>query len=519
MNFAPVSEAQLDPIPQGFAAIDSSALDAQSPEASGQEYTPLETVGLRGTNVFGAGPVIGAVVNSLTRGGTYKEWLDKFKVAKQEASEQNPTAAKVGSGASIVAETILGGAFGKAVAGGSKLAGLSGRVLPWAEANPVMSHVLSGIGGGAAYGAASGAGEALTEEKDIGSEALKGAAGGALVGGALGGIFGGLSKVARGAVEREEGAIVKGALKGGEAKAVRDDVVSLLRKDPEIRSVIAKGVEEATPVLRGRMEAVLERKGMLLDALDGGKGISLGGTMKAIDKEINELAKTPLQEGSQKALEGLKESILKAWAPTEIREALLSKEAKESQALTNALMKKLDNFHVPSKKFSDLERSVEEAFEGQQKIAVQKAVGNALTKQIESASGKGATEKAAAEELSKLNRDYAALSAISESLGKASGVEPVHGMHKLMSIFTHHGPVGAAVALASGHPIPAAVLAAPALAKKGDKVLAYLQREAAVGNQKAIKILQAAEAAKSVGTAGSGAVGSAQSGMLSGEQQ
>jgi hypothetical protein len=504
MKFVPVTEQQLDPVPQGFARINEAELDADP-----EEIGAGETFAQNATNVFGAGPVLVAALQHIVNGRPYQEVKNAYRARMEAGAEQNPKAALAGKVGSIVPETILGGAAGKAISGASKFAGITSKVAPWAANNPVMAHVLEGIAGGGAYGAASGAGEAASEDRDIAEGALKGGAGGAVVGGGLGAIFGGLSKFARGAAEREETQIVKGALKGDEARAVRGDVVSLLRGDPELRSIIARDAAESVPKLRQRLEEIASKRAVIMDTIDDGAGISLGRFAKSIDTEIAELSKTPLQEGAQKALEGLKTSILKAWAPPELREALASDLAKESTVFSENMLKRLDKVNVPSKRFLELERSAEDAFNGQQKIAVQKAIGGAIANHVESS-----TDKIAKESLDKLSRDYSALSAITESVGSRTA-EPVEGMHKLLSIFTHHGPVGAAVALASGHPIPAAVLAAPALAKKGNQVLAYLEREAAAGNQKAIKVLKAAEAAKTVGTAGAGAVGSAQAGTLS----
>jgi hypothetical protein len=505
MDFAPIDESKLDPIPQGFAAIDESKLDA-----SPQEYSPLEAFGFHATNVFGGGAAIGGLVNSLIRGGNYADWRDAFRKAQQESKEQNPKAALAGSAASIVPETILGGAAGKAVSGLAKGTQIAEGLSSFATQNPVLGHVLEGIGAGGAYGAASGAGEAISEGKDTGdvlTSAAKSGLGGAAVGGIFGAGVGAISKASSGAVAREESQIVKGALKGTEAKEVREEVVSMLRKDPELKSIIAKPSEESIPLLRERLSGIEAERNSLLDTIDGGKGISIGRFAKSIDAEIERLGKTPLTEKSIDALNGLKESVLKSWAPADIRDALSSKEAQQSTTLRDNLLKKLDSAFVPSKRFVELERSAEDAFTGGQKAAVQKAIGDSVIDHLSKA------DKGISAQIEKLNKNYSSLSAIIDFVGNRS--ESVEGMGKLLSIFTHHGPAGAAIALATGHPIPAAILAAPALAKKGNQVLAYLQREAAAGNARAINVLKAAEAAQTVGTAISGAAGSAKAQTLS----
>src|SRR5688572_12467128 len=86
-------------------------------DAGDPQFTPTETFGLQATNLFGGGDAIGAVVNSIVRGGKYDEWRKRFATARQLAAAQNPIASTAGRVTSFASELAVGGAVGKAVQG------------------------------------------------------------------------------------------------------------------------------------------------------------------------------------------------------------------------------------------------------------------------------------------------------------------------------------------------------------------------------------------------------------------
>lgn len=509
--FAEITPDQLDPEPAGFKSIDPSSLD---PEPT--QYTPGESFVLNASNLFGAGPAIQGFLHSRIEGGDYEKWRQAYQQATEQATAQNPKAALAGKGTALVTETGIGGGVGKAIGAAGKAAGIAERVAPFVKANPLISSVLESGLAGAGYGAASGAGEAASKGEDVTAGALRGAGGGAVIGGALGAVTGGIAKAARGAVERADNALVPGvtdALTGAE----RGEVVSALRKEPELQRLANKPTAEAVAGLEQRAAKTLEKADELIAHIDSkAGGIPIGKFASVIDSEIAQLGKTPLREQYVKALQLAKESALKSWVPEELSQLLSSEAAKESRTgLMENLLKRRDASAVPLSKLEELARDVPKNLPGTPEVKAY--VGDVLRSvrdaHLENVAAKIPEIKGAAEALRDLDKDFKIISTITEAIKERPTGEH-GGLASLISLFTHHGPLGAAAALASGHPIPAAILAAPAVAKKGTQILAWLEREAANGNQKAIRILKAADAAKSVGLAGAGAVGNARSGML-----
>jgi len=509
MPFVEVADPKFDPEPQGFAAVDNPQFDAE-PEQIGAGETFAQNL----TNVFGGGPALVAAVNYVTRGIPYEQTREAYKQRMSQAAEQNPRAALAGKVASIVPETILGGAVGKAVGAGAKVAGLAERAAPFVKANPLITSILEGGLGGAGYGAASGAGEALSEGGDVGSGALKGAAGGAAVGGAFGVLTGGIAKAAKGAVERADSALVPGVTDAIAGKE-RSEVVSALRKDSELRKIASKptaealqGLEERASGLKGRADELIAQ----IDAKTG--GLPIGKFAAAIDKEVETLGRTPLREQYAKALETVKDSALKAWVPEDLSALIGSPAAKESKTgLMENLLKRRDAAPIPVAKLEELTRDVTANLKAPEEVKshVENILRSVRDAHLLDSVTKNPEIKSAADQLRDLDRDFNIISTITGTL--KSRPEGAGGLEKLISMLTH-GPLGAAVELASGHPVKAAFTAAKPLAKKGTELLAWLQREAANGNQKAIRAIKAAEAARTVGTAASGVVGSAQSGTL-----
>lgn len=486
MNFIPVTDDKLDPpghqTGSGFREITEADL-------SPQQFTPVETFGMQATNVFGAGDIVGAAVNSVLRGKgwqDYQKWKDSFKQSREVAVAENPRAAMAGSVAAIVPEMALGGAVGKAVQAGSKAVGLASKIAPWAEANPIISKVLSGGMSGAGYGAASGAGEAASTGEDMLSGAVSGAGAGAFVGGAVGGVFGTFSKIFRGAGDRADDAVIKSI--GRVDDTVRKDVLSIVRADKPLQKLIAKDAMAAGEAAAHRVDEVVAKFEPEFQRLEG-KGVDALDISKAFADEISALSKTPLKERAVKELESVSDSVLKTLAH--------GKDATKAEGRTVS--------------FKDIAGVIDELATGGGKRA-ERSADIFRTLRDKAFSSLDGEAKEAANAIKRLEGEKKALTAISDALkGKP---ESDGGIHKIISLFTHHGPVGAGLALAAGHPIPAAVLAAPASKRAADSALAMLQREAAAGNPKAIALLKSAGIIRKVGTAGAASVGATQNGTI-----
>jgi hypothetical protein len=501
MKLEAITEDQLDPVASGgLIPITEADLDPQA------QFTPTETFGLQSTDLFGAGDAIGAVVNSILRGGKYDEWRKKFAAARKLAAEQNPIASTAGKVTSFASELAVGGAAGKVVQGLGKASGVAAKLAPWAEANPIIAKTLSGAASGAGFGAASGAGQALSADGDVLAGAAGGAVPGAVAGGVIGSAAGVISKLFRGAGERADKALMRTV---GEVDDVaRKDVLETLRADKSLQKAVAKGAEETTPFVTKKIADITAK---LEPLLAKSESPTIGGIWKAFDQEISGLAKSPLKERVIDDLASVRKSVLKSWAPDFVA-ALESAEAKQSSAVRDSIVKQLGAQKVPAKEVSDvISQLVEEGTRG-------KVSQNVFKKLRDEAfeSAKSQESKSVVNEVRRLEKEKTALenimSAVKSKRGEGDG-----GLHRIISLFTHHGPVGAGLALAAGHPIPAAILAAPAVGRIGNATLAMLQREAAAGNQRAIRIIQAAQAAQTVGTAGAGMAGSATTTTLANE--
>lgn len=509
--FVEVADPKFDPEPQGFAAVANPQFDPEP-----EQISPEETFLQNASNVFGAGPALVSAVNYVARGIPYETTRQAYTKRMETAAEQNPRAATAGKVTSVLPETILGGAAGKLASGAAKLSGLAAKAAPLVKANPLITSILETGVGGAGYGAASGAGEALSKGEDVASGALHGAAGGAVIGGALGAVTGGIAKAARGAVERADAALVPGvtdALSGAE----RSEVVSALRGNPELKKIVSKAAPEAIAGLESHANQLTTKADDLIAHVESKSGgLSIGKFAAAIDAEIAELGKTPLREAYVKALEAVKDSAISSWVPSDLAAMLESKMAKESTTgLAENLLKRRDRIAIPLSKVEELARDIPANLPASQEVKshVTDIVRSIRDAHLEDAATKNPELKSVADQIRDLDRDFKTIKAITDTI-KSQPKGEHGGLEKLISLFTHHGPIGAAAALASGHPIPAAVLAAPAVARKGNELLAYLQREAASGNQKAINLIKASEAARTVGTAAAGSVGSAHSGTL-----
>lgn len=95
------------------------------------------------------------------------------------------------------------------------------------------------------------------------------------------------------------------------------EAVAVLRGDKELRDVSAKPAKEALPVFHERLEQVGSKLDPHYDVVDKATGgVSVHNLVNFLDDEIARLGAEPLNEQHVKAVEGIKRSALKAWAPS-----------------------------------------------------------------------------------------------------------------------------------------------------------------------------------------------------------
>jgi hypothetical protein len=197
------------PAPPGAREISPS--DIRQDDEDDRHPGVAGTIALNATNLFGAAPALSGLITHLVTNEDYAGARDRYQRLIERANAENPISSYVGKAASLIPETVLGGALGKAAGIGAKALGIGSRV---AEAGGIGSAIGKGVLGGAAYGAAGGAGEAISHGQSV----LPAAGEGALVGGAAGGVLGaaghGLSRVLAGAEDKQVGSLVQGVAKG-----------------------------------------------------------------------------------------------------------------------------------------------------------------------------------------------------------------------------------------------------------------------------------------------------------------
>jgi hypothetical protein len=180
--------------------------------AQPEQYSVPETIGRNAVNLFGAGPAVSGAFQAIANGRKYEEARDETKRHLEEANAQHPIAGYVGKGIALGGETLLGGALGKAVSVGAKLAGAAEALSPvMARLGSTGGAIAKGALGGAAYGAAGAAGSALSAGQDVLPAAAEGAATGGALGGALGGVAHKIGEAFEGAIGGQNESIVRGA--------------------------------------------------------------------------------------------------------------------------------------------------------------------------------------------------------------------------------------------------------------------------------------------------------------------
>lgn len=530
-------------------------LAAQDPgQAPARTFSGPETFGLEATNLFGAGPVLRGVLAKI-QGGDFTAAREGAQADLDaiENDDEHPWARRAGKLAALAGETVAGGAVGKAVGAGAKAVGAVAKLAPWAEAHPVLARALEGVASGAAFGGASGAGEAASKGEDILPAAGKGAIAGGALGGALGAVTGKLGKALRGAPEAESEDLLRGVSHGtgeqGSATVTarklvdrdKHDILATLRADPELAQAVQKPAKEALPLLERRLNEVgskLDPRYDIVDQVTG--GVSVHNLVNVLNDEIAQLGKSPLNEQYIRAVEDIKQSVLKAWAPEAER-------ISHSQGILADMGIKVpdklqpEDVMVPTREVramvtrlqtrgSQVINPLNPGEASKLKADMATMMKSFIDSHLDVAAEHSPEAKMAVDGIRALNNTYSALKNMYKAVeqrGWKESTGSTSAQGHLASLFQHgglagagalalHGNLpGAAAALIAGHVIPKL----PVAVRAGNSALAQLQRGLEAGNPRAIALMKAIQAGQRVGTAGAGALGAATTGTLATQEQ
>jgi len=523
-----------------------------APEPGPRTFTGPEAFGIEAQNLFGAGPLIHGVLAKLGGGDFSKARAERESdLETLENDEEHPWARRAGKLAALGAETLVGGGVGKLVGAGAKAVGVAAKLAPWAEANPVLARALEGLGSGAAYGAAGGAGTAASKGEDILPAAAEGAATGGVLGGALGAASGKLGKLLKGAPEAESEDLLRGVSHGtgeqGSATVTarklvdrdKQDILATLRSDPELTKAVQGPAKEALPLLGRRLEEVGSRLDPRYDVVDKVTGgVSVQNLVNVLNDEIATLRKSPLNEQYIKAVEDIRDSALRAWAP-DMAEHVAANERLTAMGLTPRA--EVPDVMVPTRdvramvtrlqtRGSQVINPLNPGEASKLKADMAGLMKGFIDSHLDVAAEQSPAAKMAVDGIRALNDTYSALKNMYKAVEQRGWKEATGSVStggRLTSLFQHgglagaglmalHGNIpGAAASLVAGHLIPKL----PVAMRAGTSALAQLQRGIESGNPRAIALLKAIQAAHQVGTAGAGAVGAATSGTLATQEQ
>lgn len=541
----------LAPETQGSALPSGWALDA--PAAPAQDFSPGETFLRHAANPFGVAPALNGVLQHLVYGEDYASARDRYRAQLDQSAEQNPKAAFAGKVGALGPEMLVGGGLGKIAQGVVKGAGLLPKLAALADGSPVLTGAAKGALGGAAYSAAGGAGEALSEGKDILPAAGKAALVGGGIGGALGAVAGKVSKAYKGAAAKEGEDILTGLRRGEGTKGAstvtaakmldrdKEDIVRVVRENPELRKLYGKPAKEALPAFHDALDktgASLDPHYNVIDKVTG--GVSVHNLVNSLDQEIQRLGKDPLNEKAIEAINEIKRSAVRAWAPrlleTERSRQILSDAGMEiPQRLvgedvlvpTREVRKMVTRLQ---KRGSNVINTLNPGEASELKTELGKMMKGILDDGLDVASENSPDVAKAVTSVRKLNSDYSALATMSKSIEQrgwkeATGNQTGHGL--VNTLFSHGGIAGAAAMAMHGNlPGAAGIVAATHVLPQLPKVrrattsgLARLQEQATAGNPKALKLLSGLKRGQQAGTAAGGAIGAASNGNLAEQPQ
>lgn len=518
------------------------------PAAPAEQFSPGETFLRHAANPFGVAPALSGVLQHLVHGEEYASARDRYRGQLEQSAEQNPKAAFLGKVGALIPETAIGGGVGKLAQGAIKGTQLATKLATVAETSPVLAGAAKGALGGAAYGAAGGAGEAVSEGKDVLPAAGVGAGVGGALGGALGAVGGKVSKAFKGAKEREGEDILSGLRRGDNtngsstvtaAKMLdrdKEDIVRVVRENPELRKLHNKAAKDALPAFHEALEKTGSKLDPHYDAIDKATGgQSVHNLVNSLDQEVERLGKDPLNEKAIEAVQEIKRSIVKAWAPRlletersrqilrdtgmEIPQALVGEDVMVPTREVRKMVTRLQ------KRGSNVINTLNPGEASELKTELGKMMKGILDNNMDAAAENVPGLAKNVEAIRKLNSDYSAIATMAKSIEQrgwkeSTGNTSGHGL--FANLFAHGGTAGAVAMAAHGNlPGAAGVLAAthvlprlPAARRAATSGLARLQEAAASGNPRAVKLLSGIRVGQQAGTAAAGAVGAASNGTV-----
>lgn len=550
--------ASPQPAAPAAGGFDPDAYLKAGAEPPARTFSAPETFGLNAINLFGAGPTVYGALKYIQSGGqegSYSKARDELQadIDATENDDEHKWARRLGKATAFAGEAVVGGGVGKAVSLGAKATGFAAKLAPWAAENPLIAKALSGAAGGAAYGAAGGAGAAASRGEDVVEGGRRGFVSGAVLGGALGTAAGVGGKLLRGAGAREEADLLRGVAEGegthGSATKTakmmldrdKEDIIRTLRSEPELRAAASAPAKEALPVFQSKLEEVggkLDPHYDVVDKVTG--GVSVHNLVNTIDDEIARLGKTPLNEVYTTALQDIKQSALKAWAP-DLERVAASQGKLAEMGIETPLRLQPKDVMVPTRdvramvtrlqtRGSQVINPLNPGEASQMKADLAGFLKGFLDSHLDVAAEQSPAAAKAVESIRALNSTYSALRNMTKAIEQrgwkeATGSTSTAG--HLQGLFQHAGTGGALLMAAHGN-IPGAVAALasgalvpkiPLAARAANAALANVQRAAAAGNPNALRLLRSLQVAQKVGTAGAGAVGSVVSHQLGDQQQ
>lgn len=488
-----------------------------------EEPGRLEALGrgaLQGVTLGFSDEIAGAI-GSLFSDKSYTDIRDEARAANE--------AAKAAHGGFYLGGEIGGGAVGSLIPGLGVAKGAS---------------VAAAAGKAALLGGASGLGSSNADltKGDFASAALdaaKGAAAGAVIGGGVQKLSNVLSKAPEKVKEDLLNAVTRGDGLHGSATPTaqkllvrnKENVLRSLEESfvPEgaskpitLADIVGKPAKQVLPVVEERLQQVgsqLDPHYAVVDKATG--GVSLINLVNFLDDEAAKLAKKPLNENYVNAINDIKESALRAWAP-ELGDKLKASSKLQSMGLKGF---NIEDVKVPTKDLREMVTRLQTR--GSQVInplnpgeasIMKQDMGNMMKEFIDAhldiASDAAPEVQNAVKAIRDINKTYNGLKTVEKALLQRGEKEATGGTSLAghgFNLLGHGGMLGAGMMAAHGN-IPGAVAAvalpkviqkAPAIARAGtklaagaDAMLSSLRNAAEAGNpwaQAQLRAMQGAE--------------------------
>lgn len=254
------------------------------------------------------------------------------------------------------------------------------------------------------------------------------------------------------------------------------DAVAVLRADKDLRDVSAKPAKEALPVFHDRLDQAGSKLDPHYDVVDKATGgVSMHNLVNFLDDEAARLGQEPLNEQHVKAVEGIKRSALKAWAPG-MEEELAGRARAIDMGLTPR--KEIPDVQVPTravrkmvtrlqKRGTEVINALNPGESSQMKADMAGMMKTFIDGHLDAAAEKSPQVAHAVEQIRDINKQYSAIASMTNAIEQrqwkeATGATSAGG--HIGNLLKHGGAVAAVPMLMHGN-IPGAVgaVAAPHL--------------------------------------------------------